>query len=244
MSQQKELTACSTCLKNGVPKKYLDFEKLPTGDWLRLDHATQNKHSHRKLCDECRAPIYFKIIDGKTRPIDDSDNELHNCRSNPEKYARPTEPAFISPPAKESEPVITHSEGKLGSELVGLTIPPAEETNPIRQVVENKTGPQIEKIDLMLALLKNINVKTDDIAKMKKGMEDLVNAVNKYFDKTDNAIAEIAGAKFKTGTGKDIEMKSLDPQPTDEEISNMMEKDAEEDFPTTDEDDEYPESDK
>jgi hypothetical protein len=247
MSQQKQLTECRKCSEKGILRKYIDFEKLGEGNWLLKDHGTDNPHVHRKLCNDCNIPIYYDRQEGRFR--DDLDTRLHNCRESPEYYR---ELKIKMEQQLENEPVsqsintiespnkavaITHSEGKLGDELVGLTIPPEEETNPIKQKLDSPkelTGEYGKRIELIWTLLKSINEKMDGIKKVEENYKTLIDVFNKYFLKTDKVIAELAEVKIRRANGKPLERES--EQPTDEEISNMMEKEAEDDIPTDDDD--------
>lgn len=262
MSQQKGLTECTKCKEKGVPNQYLDFEQI-NGQWIRYDHGTKSQHSHRKPCDNCGHPIKWDGKEGRYRDnVDPFD--LHNCKNDPERYAKPPDPTLVRSPVEQMTKAPEKLETSQGTEDVSIrntkletvSINTVAETNPIQQAIEKPKEESgiAKKVDLMWALVKNINEKTDKIAAMETTMENLINSINKYFEKTDQDIAKLAGAKFVTGTGKEVKLPSASEsedepetythefkvsEPSEEEIRKM---DAEDEESIPREDDDIPES--
>jgi hypothetical protein len=231
---QQPPTECYKCKEKGVSGQRIDLEKvgqdMTTGkdQWMLYDHGTRTQHVHRKLCDECKNPIMFNTIDRKfhnaVEPFD-----LHNCRSDPERYKKPDQEKL------ETNSINTVVETKESNYRKG-----PEETNPIQQAVQKQADESSasKKNDLIWALVKNINEKTDKIKTIEQTLINLIEVVNKHIESTDKAVAVFAGAKFKTGSGNEVEMKSLEPNPirppTQEEIENAMNQEAEDEMPHPD----------
>ena len=253
MSQQKTLSECRKCKSNGVSRKYLDFEGSP-GNWILKDHGTTTIHIHRKPCNECHSPIYFKVHDGKTRPFDDADGQLHDCRNNPEKYHKQEIVESLEKAADALEDanklVQTKTQPEpesrdlvivMPKEEVKMTITPGLETNPIQEAIEQKLPPNLDKkIELTWTLIKSINVKMDGIKKVEENYAALIDIFNKYFEKTDRVIAELAGAKITRANGRPIdnpeepELQQEANLPSQEEINRLMDNEAEEEMPRDD----------